>query len=309
MFDYIFLLQVLQALLLAILSLQLNAVADLLESHVCGTIQLPEEYTVLQYTSANTRLSSNGIFQCSCSGLTSGDMETVDIVIVDEGGRRYAPIQVAIYPCLSALCVSRQTASDDTVTISHFDSVEILPRECNDGIMLNKTNDSIEIAIKYEIYRKSCGKNSTIIFSNDHNILHQLSDNGIMSSRTLNIRRHIPIDMDSCADVLKQDNHFNAKVILYNVYKKMFSVYTAEHVVVRRDNTPPSFFLSYYSEEIIENSPVGTSVTTVQADDIDSGTNGELTYTMEPLEYLLSANYFEIHSTSGEITTKGMWES
>ena len=65
------------------------------------------------------------------------------------------------------------------------------------------------------------------------------------------------------------------------------------------DHTP-TFTRQRYIEELAENSPPGTYLTTVSATDDDSGQNSLLTYSMLGS----AADLFEINAATGEITTK-----
>lgn len=65
------------------------------------------------------------------------------------------------------------------------------------------------------------------------------------------------------------------------------------------DNTP-RFTSEYYIARVPENSPGGSSVVCVTADDPDSGPWGEVTYTI----YGSGADLFAIHPSSGLITTQ-----
>ena len=72
-------------------------------------------------------------------------------------------------------------------------------------------------------------------------------------------------------------------------------------------NTPPMFDQLHYTASVIENSPIGTEVDTVQAHDSDEGSLGELTYSMQPdsNRNINSANFFRIAPSTGVITTTG----
>uniref|UniRef100_A0A2K5DDX7 Protocadherin beta 12 n=1 Tax=Aotus nancymaae TaxID=37293 RepID=A0A2K5DDX7_AOTNA len=72
-------------------------------------------------------------------------------------------------------------------------------------------------------------------------------------------------------------------------------------VVVDVNDNSPEFEQAFYEVEILENSILGSLVVTVSAWDLDSGTNGELSYTFSHASEDIHKT-FEIHQKSGEIT-------
>ncbi|XP_064222317.1 protocadherin beta-11 [Aotus nancymaae] len=72
-------------------------------------------------------------------------------------------------------------------------------------------------------------------------------------------------------------------------------------VVVDVNDNSPEFEQAFYEVEIPENSILGSLVVTVSAWDLDSGTNGELSYTFSHASEDIHKT-FEIHQKSGEIT-------
>ena len=307
-FHAISLLQVLRELL-PILLLLLCAGVEASDGHICGTIEPPSGYSVLQSAgSKSVRLDSSGTLHCSCSEWRSGYTETVELAIVDVSGRTYARMKAAVYPCLSVLCSQQSVAGDiDAVEVSNLKSVDLPPNECIDTIVLHTTTtDGIGVVRKNEMH-SNCSRNFlTIVLIAQSHLLHQLSG---MSSGTLRLRIRVPFDMDRCAHAVKQDGKVTSQTVPFNVNKEKSRLpgIVSEHRFFRRDNhnTQPSFFSSYNTAQVAENSQPGTTVTVVQANDIDSGSNGDLTYTMEPTGNLISGTLFEIQTTTGEITTTG----
>ena len=301
------LLQVLRELL-PILLLLLRAGVEPSDGLICATIEPPPGYSVLQYagSSSGVRLDSSGTLHCSCSEWKSGYTETVEIAIVDASGRYYAGMRAAVYPCLSVLCSQQSVAGDiDAVEVPNLKSVELPPNECIDTIVLyTTTTEGIGVVVKDEMH-SNCSRNFPTIVLAQSDLLQQLSD---MSSGTLRLRIRVPFDMDSCAHAVKQDEKFTSQIAPFdsNEEKSRLHGIAAEYRIFRRDeNTQPSFFSSYNTAQVAENSQPGTTVTVVQANDIDSGSNGDLTYIMEPAENLISGTLFEIQTTTGEITTTG----
>lgn len=64
------------------------------------------------------------------------------------------------------------------------------------------------------------------------------------------------------------------------------------------DNTP-AFAQNYYTASVSENSAVNSGVVNVTATDLDSGTNGQITYAMVD-----ATNTFQIDTATGEVTVK-----
>ena len=106
---------------------------------------------------------------------------------------------------------------------------------------------------------------------------------------------HTPFDTDS-AESLKRGEL--TRLTFYSLYKT--TPQSTHHSVIRHDKTPPTFLKSFYSVEVVEKSQVGTIVTVVQASDVDQGTNGDITYSTQPNNNLISAEYFVINSTTGQ---------
>uniref|UniRef100_A0A3P9MCZ3 Cadherin domain-containing protein n=1 Tax=Oryzias latipes TaxID=8090 RepID=A0A3P9MCZ3_ORYLA len=77
-----------------------------------------------------------------------------------------------------------------------------------------------------------------------------------------------------------------------------------EITVLDANDNPPVFSQSVYKATVEENAPKGTYITTVNASDADSGTNGLVTYSFSNVKGK-SAEKFEIDSLSGKITVCG----
>ncbi|XP_060768595.1 protocadherin alpha-3-like [Neoarius graeffei] len=76
------------------------------------------------------------------------------------------------------------------------------------------------------------------------------------------------------------------------------------NVLDANDNTPVCG-KSLYKAQIPEESPFGTSVITVSANDADEGLNGEIVYSFVNHDNDIIIDSFAINSDSGEITVKG----
>ncbi|XP_066515266.1 uncharacterized protein [Hoplias malabaricus] len=76
------------------------------------------------------------------------------------------------------------------------------------------------------------------------------------------------------------------------------------NVVDVNDNTPV-FSKQLYKVRVSENSPVGTTLITLTATDLDDGVNGEIVYTLIEQGASSSSGLFKIDPHSGEITVQG----
>ena len=194
------------------------------------------------------------------------------------------------------------------VDVSNFTSVELFPPSCARSIILRKTDDAgIEISVGSKLQKRRCESPPYVSLSETLSRYLAESYTGVV-----NVRWLVPLDMGSCAGSLMLNGslHATAQLVFRNSNEKELPRFSsssqARHSIVRRSNNhPPSFVSSYYSAQMPENSPIGTLVATAEATDIDKGINGELTYSMVPATNHNSAEFFQIHNTSGQITTKG----
>ncbi|XP_035263881.1 protocadherin alpha-8-like [Anguilla anguilla] len=72
------------------------------------------------------------------------------------------------------------------------------------------------------------------------------------------------------------------------------------------NDNPPVFSSSLYKVRIFENTPPGTSIITVNATDLDAGSNGEVVYSFSKLEQDHILDMFTIDSHTGTVTVKGV---
>ena len=267
----------------------------------CGSVEPPRGHSLLNYTSTRVRVDSRGELLCSCREEDSGSVsERVNLSIVNGEGRIVTQVHVILYPCLIATCRQQVVNDAHVMEIPTFTSVELLPEACNEIIELHQTNNTIQFVFTArdlkEVHIKHC---RNLLFSQTHTLVNTPTNttNTLPNSTTLTVRNRVPFEMHDC--ILKQSGTLHVKKLPSRPARE-------SHIIGKRDNNPPSFAKSYYSVEVVENSPLGTTVTVVQASDDDQGANGEITYSMEPSENLLSADYFQINFTTGEITTTGM---
>ncbi|XP_042339334.1 protocadherin alpha-3-like, partial [Plectropomus leopardus] len=76
------------------------------------------------------------------------------------------------------------------------------------------------------------------------------------------------------------------------------------HVLDINDNTPV-FSSPLYKTSIIENTPIGTTVITLNATDADEGTNGEIVYSLRSKGQARILEIFKIDPITGAISIKG----
>lgn len=260
----------------------------------------PEGHSLLHYHggSSRVRLDVSGRLHCDCRESDSAsDLERVNISVVDGEGRAVVTIRTVLYPCLVAGC--NQEAGTEFSKLNSS-SVELVPEECREIFSLDVTDRGVNVTPVRELgdmQVEHCRKLLTIALHRTHT-LYEMAHNSAHTV-TFSIKTYTPFDMDSCAESLQHG--VSTKLMFYSLYSS--TALPKQHTIVRRDNTPPTFLKSFYSVDVLENSPLGTIVTVVQASDLDEGTDGEVTYSMLPNNNLISADYFAINDTTGEIVT------
>nr|ABV59335.1 protocadherin epsilon17 [Callorhinchus milii] len=75
--------------------------------------------------------------------------------------------------------------------------------------------------------------------------------------------------------------------------------------VLDANDNAPAFDQQLYKARLSENSPTGTSVATVNADDLDEGANAEMTYSFSNHASQRVRELFSLDSETGEITVQG----
>ncbi|XP_032885701.1 protocadherin gamma-C5-like [Amblyraja radiata] len=76
--------------------------------------------------------------------------------------------------------------------------------------------------------------------------------------------------------------------------------------VVDNNDNPPVFNQNIYRSHLRENTPLGTLVAHVEANDLDEGLNAELTYSFSKLTSQKVRDLFSLDPDSGEIRTEGV---
>ena len=306
----------------------LGATALEAQWNTCGAVEPPRGFSVVQTTaphalpsgsnSSRVILDAHGSLSCSCrdreENSSDRNFEEVHFDVVDEEGRIAAHMHILVYPCLNATCSEDVVTVRSTFRLSNY-TFELQPEECSSNVELHKSGDVVMFkTLNFNPPATRRCRDSTVVrLSQTHQLkkLKKPANNSIDStSLTLTVRYLTPFDIESCLDAVRQNQQDYSKVV-FRTSKKMslHSDYShglrKRHAISKRDNSPPSFLRGYYSVQVMENVSPGTFVTVVEASDTDEGINGELTYSMEPSNNLISADYFEIHSSSGEITTTG----
>ncbi|XP_041709845.2 protocadherin alpha-8 isoform X16 [Coregonus clupeaformis] len=75
--------------------------------------------------------------------------------------------------------------------------------------------------------------------------------------------------------------------------------------VLDNNDNAPVFSSSLYKTRILENLPLGTTIITLNATDVDEGTNSEIVYSLRSKEQDHFLDIFQIDSKTGIITVKG----
>lgn len=122
-----------------------------------------------------------------------------------------------------------------------------------------------------------------------------------------NIDAHFSIDSQngvlSLIKALDRETRSNYTLTISATDNLHTSVCEVLVLVQDLNDNNPVFQKSSYETSIYENVSVGETVMTVLAKDLDSGTNGEVTYSL--YNDSADAGLFAIDSSSGVITTKG----
>ncbi|XP_045060962.1 protocadherin alpha-8-like isoform X14 [Coregonus clupeaformis] len=74
--------------------------------------------------------------------------------------------------------------------------------------------------------------------------------------------------------------------------------------VLDSNDNPPVFSSSLYKTRITENVPIGTTIITLNATDVDEGTNSEIIFSFNKKDQDYILDIFQIDSTTGVITVK-----
>ena len=273
---------------------------------LCGFLDLPYGLSPMRhFASPAIRLDPSGSLHCFCSDENTVGSEIVKVDLADGEGNFFTTVNVKLYPCLRALC--KQQTTTTVVDVSNITSVELLPPLCARNLILRKTdNAGIEISIERDLSERKTRNCEGPTFISLSQTLGRNVTESLVSVRWL-----VPLDMGSCADSLTRNGSLPAttQVAFQNYNEKEIPHHSTssktQHIIVRRSNNPPSFVSSYYSAQVPENSPIGTLVATAEASDVDDGVDGEITYSMVPSTNHISAEFFQIHNTSGQITTTG----
>lgn len=278
----------------------------------CGIVELPVGFSVAQPAVADAggrvKVGRDGVWRCFCHKDIASDQEllrdvSVRFNVTDREGRIVGHVSTAMSPCLSAVCNEWALNEEELMDASNH-SLELYPKECNSVVKLYKSGDAVYSEVLDQI-PVNCEESAGIVLSE----LHHLSNVGKASSVDdvpVTIKRIIGFDIRGCADTAKDNRRRYSKVVFQTArYISRDTLRTRR--IKKRDNNPPTFSKQHYNVEVAENSPPGTTVTTVQASDPDSGTNGHLVYSMEAIGNSNSADYFQLNPITGVMTTIGRY--
>ena len=265
----------------------------------CGLVQLPTGYSMAQ-PAAGGELSVgllDNVLMCSCAEDAAGLGQRVelDLSVTDRAGQTAGHVHTAIFPCAEAVCSSREHSNANPNPIALLNSsIEVSPKECSSFIQVLKASKTGLFAVAARGTEDSCNSRLQILLSQTH-FLDTAPQTTATARAKVTFKHIIPFNTENCVQQRESNIVFQA---VQNTDRR--------HAISKRANTQPTFLNHYYEVEVAENVPLGTTVTVVQASDPDSGPNGQLNYSMEPVNVMAnSGDLFEIDSESGAITTTG----
>ncbi|XP_028316118.1 protocadherin beta-16-like [Gouania willdenowi] len=137
------------------------------------------------------------------------------------------------------------------------------------------------------------GLQNYLLSSNDHFALKQHSNADGLRFAMMILQK--PLDREVSP-------HLSLKLIAVDggTPQRSGTVHIEITVLDVNDNTPV-FNQTLYKTTVLENAPIGTYITTVNASDADSGSNGAVTYTFSDMNGK-SSGKFKIDSLTGKIT-------
>ncbi len=137
------------------------------------------------------------------------------------------------------------------------------------------------------------GTNAALMYSVDTDSVDTDSDDPFEVDRlTGNLSTTRNLDRE-------QDNVYHLSIVASDNGNPLLSSSVSVTITVTDINdNAPQFLQSSYSVELMENTPVGMSVTKILAEDEDAGSNGQIIYSLNPTN-----PQFSLDSNSGIITT------
>ncbi len=303
----------LQALLLLLVATLVSAgAADGTTWRWCGhvrpAIQRPTQYhlaagtTVTQTGQTEVSLQPNGDLLCSCPTHPQAPPTELKVAVIaaQEGSNMTYTTTVVVpilNPCMAAVC--QQT---DPLQLSKSPlSVQAHSPPCGVKVNARVLDRSITLAVRTNASAvcggcSSCDQYGWLIITQ---VFHPPHPN----KPSLVTRQAFPLDLATC---VANSNH-PAPISLQRAPNSLMDHSPPPKLfqrVKRQANNQPEFDDLHYIVSVRENSPLGTIVTTVQANDPDAGSLGEITYTMDPVNSR-SSSLFALHPSTGVVTTTG----
>lgn len=279
----------------------------------CGIVELPAGFSVAQpaVADAGVRVEAgrDGVWRCFCHKDIASDQEpprdvVVRFSIVDRDDKIVGHVSTMMSPCLSAVCSDWALNEEEMMDVSNH-SLELYPKECNSAIKLYKSGDAVYSEVLDQI-PVNCEESAGIVLSELLHLSNVSKSSSSLDDVPVTIKRIIAFDIRGCADTAKENRRRYSKVVFQTTRHTSRDVSHTRHIK-KRDNTPPTFSKQHYNVEVAENVPSGTIVTTVQASDADSGTNGHLVYSMVASGNSNSDEYFQLDPITGVMTTTGRY--
>ena len=285
---------------------------------LCGITDLPQGLSVVQPALSDAenwlKIDPRGAWMCACSEKIAG-ARNVHFSVMNTENTTVGHVSTAANPCQRAVCSAGDWTLDEGDLLLAFNhSLKLNPLACNSLIKLYRYGDGLYAEVldpsHPELVYKYCGASHVSVSISE---LHSLKSSGQNSTsfegvpaKTVTIRYSIELDVTGCMNAAKQKRQKYFKITYPSLSKPNVGLSILhKRRLKKRNNNPPTFSKFFYKVEVAENVPVGTTVTTVQASDPDTGANGQLIYSMVPIGNVNSASYFQLEPHSGVMTTNG----
>ena len=232
---------------------------------------------------AGLRIGVGGAMQCVCppwADYSTPQIVNFNVTVLRDGeGVCNATVTIA-NPCLTAVCESNPVSP--LVLAENVTTLGLHPPLC--GISLYRHHNTVNVETKDNTFACSALDQSLLITT----AAHSHPDSG---SPAVLVTQAIPLHTASCSK--------DATTVALHPYP---SPRQPSHALRRMVNHAPRFDEFHYTETVLENSPIGTMVTTVRANDPDVG--DQLSYSWIA-DVAHSHDIFELNSETGVVTTTG----
>ena len=264
--------------------------------HIAGSGNTETAYRAAFNGAEVQLMAATGDVYCKCLTDDSSPLKTIDITVPLQSLSGDERINVTVTftdPCQSSVCQYGATGGSNLLRLSE----EVLTVELQQPSCATKM-DALRVGDNIAVKRSNIANNGRC-----RGEYGKLLINSVFHSRhhapALFVRQDLPFHIGSCQS---GETQLVAMQQLNNSPPRM-SHYRPSRVT-RQLNHAPTFESFYYDVSILENSPQGTSVTTIIANDSDIGANGQLTYTMSS-DNIHSELLFNLNPNTGIVTTAG----